>query len=240
MVGEILLLAYVVVAVVVGVVVFRKTISWLADTDRVMPLVPLSTGFKWGFLAFFVALLFESLVLYAFWNTREAYVALAVTVGLIEEGAKLVPYAFTRSASGLYRRNLSVKTALAFGIIEGVLYSLFFIASGNVLGAILRAIVVMFHVVWTAMALEKALRGSLLAGYLKAAVMHSLYDAPMLVFLSGSGVWPVLAALAGIAVLVYAYASIDDVFGFAYTCARREIEERKMLKIEGEGLTSSP
>jgi len=246
MILEVLLAAYVVVAIVVGVRVFVRAISWLPETDRVMPLVSTGSAVAWGILAIAVALIVEGAVLRSLWGTSAAFIALAIVVGPVEEGAKLLPYVLKRNEDVLRRWNLTVKTALVFGIVEGIMYFLLLFFRGDVLGAFFRLVVIAFHVLWTAMALEEALKGNTLLGYARASLTHGLYDAPMLVLLAG---WVTLAgplALAGMAVLLYMNRSLDPAFRFAYDYARRVIERRRkaederMRELLGDELTSWP
>jgi len=244
MVGEFLVTLYLLAAVVIGIKVFTRTISWLPETDRVMPMVSLSKGFAWGVLAVLVAIAVEGAVLYAFWGSAMAFAILAIIVGPIEEGAKLIPYFAKGGESKLYRWNLTIKTALAFGIIEGIGYFLLLFFSGNPIGAFVRLIVIAYHVVWTAIALELALTGDPVLGYLKAALIHSLYDAPAMLLMAGAG--PVAGAMAivSLGVLIYVYRASEASFRFAYDYARRIIEERRKAEEERlrslENFTSSP
>jgi len=217
---------YALVAVFVGVTVFIKTLSWLPEMDRFTPFGSSRSAVVWGFLAFIVALTVEGAVLFFFWRTSKAlaFVVLAVLVGPIEELSKLIPFIVRRNESLPNRLNLTLKTALTFGVIEGLLYFLALLASGNFIGAFLRLVVIAFHVVWTSFALEKAVKGSLALGYLKASAIHSLYDAPLLLYLAGAGLAVVPLALVGIAVLIYVYRSLDSTFTSLENFARvREV-----------------
>ncbi|WP_297535205.1 hypothetical protein [Thermococcus sp.] len=237
MVGELLVLLYLFAAVVIGLGVFIRTLSWLSETDRVMPMVSLPRGFAWGFLAVLVAMAVEGAVLYAFWGSAMAFAILALIVGPVEEGAKLIPYFVKTGESKLYRWNLTIKTALAFGIIEGIGYFLLLFFSGNPIGAFVRLIVIAYHVVWTAIALELALTGDPVLGYLKAALIHGLYDAPAMLLLAGAGPVAGVMAIVSLGVLMYVYRASEASFRFAYYYARRIIEER--LKSFESGFTSS-
>ncbi|WP_457742015.1 hypothetical protein [Thermococcus sp.] len=205
---------YALVAVFVGVTVFIKTLSWFQKMERFTPFGLSRLAVLWGFLAFIVALAVEGIALFYLWRTSKAlaFIALAILVGPIEEFSKLMPFIFRRSEGLPLRLTLTLKTALAFGVIEGLLYFLALLASGNLVGAFLRLVVITFHVVWTSFALEKAVKGSLVLGYLKASVVHSLYDAPLLLYLAGAGPAVVPLVLIGIVVLVYVYKDLDSIF----------------------------
>ncbi|WP_297514214.1 hypothetical protein [Thermococcus sp.] len=235
MFGEILVVVYLIAAIAVGVKVFTRTISWLPETDRVMYMVSLSIGFAWGFLTVVVAVVVEGVILYTVYShlgLAAALAVLAITVGPIEEGAKLIPYVAKKNESELYRWNLTIKAALAFGVIEGIGYFLLLFFSGNPIGAFVRLIVIAFHVLWTAIALEEALRGDLLRGYLKASAVHSLYDAPAMLLLAGAGPLAGLIALVSLGALVYMYKASETSFRFAYEYAKRKIEEKRRAEAE--------
>lgn len=170
-----------------------------------------------------LAVALELLALY-FISSDMALLFLPFIAGFVEEGAKLLPY--LRSGDKLYRWRLTVKVALIFAVIEAVLYGVTLFFSGNILGALLRVVVVMYHVSFTVIALEMALRGSLLSGYLKAALLHTLYDAPVFVTLAALDLSP-LASILGIAAIVYTYYRVDEAFGLAHRKAREALEERK-------------
>ncbi|AMQ18539.1 hypothetical protein A0127_04835 [Thermococcus peptonophilus] len=223
MVSEILLILYLIFAVFVGVKLYGKTNSWLSELDRITPIVETGKALKYGFLAFGGAAVLELLVLYPI-SSDAGLLFLPLVAGFVEEGAKLSPY--LRGGDELYRWRLTVKVALIFAVIEAVLYGITLFFSGNILGALLRIVVVMYHVSFTAIALEDALKGSLLSGYLKAALLHTLYDAPVFVTLAISDLSP-LASIMGIAAIVYTYYHVDEAFGVAHRMARRALEERK-------------
>ncbi|WP_054840825.1 protease PrsW [Thermococcus peptonophilus] len=226
MVSEILLILYLIFAVFVGVKLYGKTNSWLSELDRITPpIVETGKALKYGFLAFGGAAVLELLVLYPI-SSDAGLLFLPLVAGFVEEGAKLSPY--LRGGDELYRWRLTVKVALIFAVIEAVLYGITLFFSGNILGALLRIVVVMYHVSFTAIALEDALKGSLLSGYLKAALLHTLYDAPpVFVTLAISDLSPPLASIMGIAAIVYTYYHVDEAFGVAHRMARRALEERK-------------
>ncbi|GAB6134489.1 PrsW family glutamic-type intramembrane protease [Thermococcus prieurii] len=231
MITELLVFIYVLLAIFLGVRIFTKTLSWFAETDRTV--VPVSTASMvgWGFLAFFLALILEAIVLYSFRGGTTAFVLLAILVGPIEEGAKLLPFVAKRKETPMRRWSLTVKTAFVFGSIEAVMYFLLLISRGNLLGALFRMIVMMFHVAWTAVALEDALRGSLMKGYLRASLLHGLYDAPMLLLYAGNSAGVPLI-LAGIWAIVYLYHSIDGAFEFAVSYARKAVARRNESDVE--------
>ncbi|AHL23174.1 PrsW family glutamic-type intramembrane protease [Thermococcus nautili] len=225
MLGVLLVVGYVLIALAVGVSVFLKTLSWLAETDRAIFPLPLRSAMGWGILAFLVALTLEALALYPFWGTPTALLILALVVGPIEEGAKLIPFIAKKDESVLTRWHLTIKTALAFGFIEAVMYFILLVSMGNIIGALFRTIVIMFHVAWTAIALEEALKGSLAWGYLKAALIHSLYDAPLLLLYT-SGALAGVVSLVSVVVLVYLHNSVDGAFEFAVSYARKAVARR--------------
>ena len=226
MVGEFVVVAYVFIALVLGIKIFTKTLSWLAETDRaVFPPSKLSI-IGWGIVAFVTALLLEFAVIYPFWGSSTMFLALALFVGPIEEGAKLLPFVFSRGKDTMTRWRLTLKVALVFGIIEAVMYFVVLASRGKVIGGFLRLIILMFHVAWTAVALEGALRGSLLEGYLRASLLHGLYDAPVLLMPFGGEIAGLLA-LGGIWAILKLYNSIDGAFRFAMDYERQLLERRR-------------
>ncbi|WP_297416548.1 PrsW family glutamic-type intramembrane protease [Thermococcus sp.] len=220
------LAAYVIVVIAVGIKLYVKTDGWMTKIDRVTPFVKTSTVVKYGFLAFILALFLEGVLLFVFRSesTTVMMIALVMGVGFIEEGAKLLSY-FSSKGSDMYRWHLTVKVALAFAVVEAILYGLALFFSGNILGALLRIIVVMFHVAFTTIALGDVMRGDPLLGYLKASVLHSLYDAPVLLAIVGAPV--LIVVLISTVALIYTYSSVDDAFGRAYSRAQHELEKRK-------------
>ncbi|WP_297509087.1 PrsW family glutamic-type intramembrane protease [Thermococcus sp.] len=242
------LIGYVIAVVIVGIKLYFKTDGWMAKVDRVTPFVETSTVVKYALLAFILALFLEGAILYLFHSESltVTLLALVLGVGLIEEGAKLLPYLSSRG-SELYRWHLTVKVALAFAVIEAVLYGLVLFFSGNIFGALIRIIVVMFHVAFTTIALGDALEGDAVLGYLKASALHSLYDAPVLLAFAGAPV--LIIAVVSVIALIYTYSSVDEAFGRAYAKAKRELEERKRkaqefwaergVEVAGSDLTSS-
>ncbi|MBP1911284.1 hypothetical protein [Thermococcus stetteri] len=224
MVSEILLVLYLIFAVGVGITLYMKTEGWLSSLDRITPEVGTGKALKYSLLAFAGAAFFELVVLYLISSNKMAFLVLPLVAGFVEEGAKLSPY--LRSGDELYRWRLTIKVALIFAVIEAGLYGITLFFSSNVIGALLRVIVVMYHVSFTAIALEGALKGSLFSGYLKAALLHALYDAPVLVTLAVPSLSP-LASILGIAAIVYTYYSVDEAFGLAYRRAKEALEERK-------------
>ncbi|WP_297499736.1 hypothetical protein [Thermococcus sp.] len=249
MLGVISLVGYVIAVIVVGIKLYFKTDGWMTKVDRITPFVETSTVVKYAFLAFILALFLEGVILYLFRfeSMTAMLLALVIGVGLIEEGAKLLPY-FSSKGTELYRWHLTVKVALAFAVIEAVLYGVILFFTGNILGALLRVIVVMFHVAFTAIALGDVLMGDPLLGYMKASALHSLYDAPVL--LAFAGIPVLVVAIVSTVALIYTYSSVDDAFGRAYSRAKRELEERKRkaqefwkergVEVIGSDLTSSP
>ena len=226
MVGELLVMIYAFMAIIFGVKIFAKTLSWLAETDRtVFPFSNLSV-IGWGVVAFITALLLEFAVMYPLWGSSAMFLALALFVGPIEEGAKLLPFLFSREKDTMTRWRLTLKVALFFGIIEALMYFVVLASRGNILGGFLRLIILMFHVAWTAVALESALRGSLLEGYLRASLLHSLYDAPVLLLYFGWGIAGIVA-LGGMWAIFNLYNSLDGAFRFAMDYERRLLERRR-------------
>ena len=219
MIGVFLVVIYTLLAVVVGIKVFFKTSSWLSKMEGLVPPVPLHSAIGWGIVAFLLALGFEGLILFSSGMTTGMLI-LTFLVGPIEEGAKLLPFVAKERESTLVRWHLTIRTALVFGILEALLYFWPLVSMGNLLGAIFRFVVVMFHVVFTAIALEGALRGSLWEGYLKAALLHSLYDAPALLLYIMGDLAGFVAPLSMVA-LIYIHNSVDEVFGSAVNYARR-------------------
>ena len=240
-----LLVAYVLAALVVGAVVFRKTWFWLKKAEEVFPAPTLTSVLLWSLTAFFTALLLEALVMYPFWGKSSMLLALAVAVGPVEEGAKLLPFVASREDLPL-RWHLTVRTALAFGVIEAILYLVFLTSTGNLLGAFFRTVVIMFHVAWTALALKDALEGSLAGGYLKASLIHGLYDAPVFLLLMNRTLAGV-AAIAAIFALLYLNGAVDEAFrtAIAHALPKRESNgtdegQEREGEEENTELTSSP
>ncbi|WP_297468906.1 PrsW family glutamic-type intramembrane protease [Thermococcus sp.] len=226
MIGELVVVAYLLIALIFGVKIFTKTLSWLAETDRaVFPLSNLSIV-GWGVVAFVTAFLLELAVMYPLWGSSAMFLALALFVGPIEEGAKLLPFVFSRGKDRMTRWRLTLKVALFFGIIEALMYFVVLASRGNILGGFLRLIILMFHVAWTAVALESALQGSLLEGYLRASLLHGLYDAPVLLMPFGGEIAGLLA-LGGIWAIIKLYNSIDEAFRFAVDYEKRLLERRR-------------
>lgn len=249
MVSVIMLILYLISALLVGIKLYGKVDNWLSTLDRITPIVETGKALKYGFLAFMLAVVLELLALYFIFSDA-GLLFLPLVAGFVEEGVKLFPY--LRGGDELYRWRLTVKVALIFAVIEAVLYGVTLFFSGNILGALLRVVVVMYHVSFTAIALEMALRGSLLSGYLKAALLHTLYDAPVFVTLAASDLSP-LASILGIVAIVYTYYRVDEAFELAHRKAREALEERKrkarefwegkgisLAEDEGGEFTSSP
>lgn len=228
MIGELLIVVYVLIAIGVGIQMFFKTVSWLSETDRTVFPVPFYSVLGWGIVAFFTAMVLESLVLRFSREISTAMLALAIVVGPIEEGAKLLPFVVKQDENAMTRWHLTVRTALFFGIIEALMYFVLLISMGNFFGAILRGVVVMFHVAWTAIALEGALRGSLWDGYLKAALLHCLYDAPIMLIYPLGGLAGLIVPVS-IAALIYINGAVDDAFGFAVSYARKLVERKREM-----------
>ena len=229
------LIAYVIVVIAVGIKLYSKANPWIAKVEGVLPFVERGEVIKYALVAFLLASLVELGTLYALRNST-ALLALAfpLSVGLIEEGAKLIPY--FSGGETLRRWHLTIRVAFTFAVIEAVLYGVALLARGNVFGALLRVVVVIFHVAFTAVALEDALRGSLIRGYLKASLIHALYDAPVFSLVLGKGA-VVLVVTASIIALLYTYGELDEAFGLAYSLGKRKLEERKAITEEfrGEG-----
>jgi len=225
MIGVLLVVGYALLVIAVGIEVFFKTTSWLSKTDRLIFPVPLYSVIGWGIVAFLLALGLEGLILFSSGMTTGMLI-LTFLVGPIEEGAKLLPFVVKERESTLVRWHLTIRTALVFGILEALLYFWVLVSMGNILGAILRGIIVMFHVVWTAIALEGALRGSLWDGYLKAALLHSLYDAPILL-LYILGDLAGFVALISVFALLYIHDSVDETFRFTVSYAKKLVERKR-------------
>ncbi|NJF26086.1 hypothetical protein [Thermococcus sp. Bubb.Bath] len=226
--GALALVTYVLVVVIVGIKLYFKADSWLKKVDRVMP--PAEGGAVAGYtiIALALSIIIE---LGAFYGFRNSPILLAfvfpLIVGFTEEGSKLLPY-FVWKGDVLRRWRLSIKVALSFAIVEAVLYSIFLLLAGNILGIILRVIVIMFHVSFTAIALWGALRGFALEGYLKASILHALYDAPVFVLLAlRSDLVTLLTVLISTAGVIYTYNSVDWAFRRPYKMAMERIEEKK-------------
>jgi hypothetical protein len=248
MIGEILLGTYLIFAIVVGIKLYPKTDRWLSVLDRITPEVSTSKALKYGLLAFGGAALIELIALY--FSSGATFLVLPLIVGFSEEGMKLAPY--LSGGDELYRWRLTTKVALIFAIIEALLYGIALLFSGNVIGALLRLIVVTYHVSFTAIALGGALKGSLVSGYLKASLLHALYDAPVFAMISAPSLSPVIVPL-GIGAVVYTYYRVDEAFGLTHRKARRALEKRKrkaeefwnerrivLNESEGDDFISSP
>ncbi len=221
------LVVYVTAVVVVGIKLYFRADEWLAKVDRVLPETSTGKAAVYAVLAMLTAGVLEVAVMYALGDSQLLLaIALPLGVGLIEEGAKLIPY-FLKGGDTLRRWRFTIKVALVFAIAEALLYGIVMLASGNLLGAALRVIVVMFHVTFTAIALASALRGSPIGGYLKASILHGLYDAPIFSILTENTVLIVLMTLLGFGAVVYTYLQVDDAFGTVHRFGERAIEERK-------------
>ncbi|WP_367884086.1 hypothetical protein [Thermococcus sp. JCM 11816] len=151
-----MLILYLISALLVGIKLYGKVDNWLSTLDRITPIVETGKALKYGFLAFMLAVVLELLALYFIFSDA-GLLFLPLVAGFVEEGVKLFPY--LRGGDELYRWRLTVKVALIFAVIEAVLYGVTLFFSGNILGALLRVVVVMYHVSFTAIALEMALRG---------------------------------------------------------------------------------
>lgn len=221
------LVVYIVAVVVVGIKLYFRADWWLSKLDRVLPEANTGKAAVYAVLAMLAVGVLEVAVMYVLRNSQLLLaIALPLAVGLIEEGAKLLPY-FLKGGDTLRRWRFTVKVALVFAIAEALLYGIALLASGNLLGAALRVIVVMFHVTFTAIALASALRGSPIGGYLKASLLHGLYDAPIFSLLTGNTILIVLMVLLGFGAVAYTYLQVDDAFGIAHSLGERAIEERK-------------
>lgn len=239
--GALALLLYVLVVTIVGIKLYFKTSSWLRKVDKVMS--PANSGPVAGYtlLALALSMIIELGALYEFRNSPLLIAfALPLLIGFTEEGSKLIPY-FMRSGDALLRWRLSLKVALSFAIVEAVLYSIYLLLRGNILGIFLRIIVIMFHVSFTAIALGGALEGTALEGYLKASLLHAFYDAPVFVLLGlGSDLPVLLTVLISTAGIVYTYHIVDGAFRGPYAMAMERLEEKKREAQqfwEGMGIT---
>ncbi|ASJ08033.1 hypothetical protein A3L11_01840 [Thermococcus siculi] len=227
MIEVIVLVLYSIMVLVVGVKLYFRADWWLVKVDRVLPEVSTGKAAVYAILIMLIAGVLEVAVMYVL-QEFQLLLALAfpLVVGLIEEGAKLLPY-FLKKGDVLRRWRLTFKVALVFAIAEAVLYGIALLASGNLLGALLRIIVVMFHVAFTSIALASALGGSPVKGYLKASILHGLYDAPIFSVLAENNSLSVLMSLLGFGAMVYTYIHINDAFEIVHTIGERAVEERK-------------
>ncbi len=219
-----LLASYLIFVIAVGLGVVVRVKGWLADIDRVLPTVGRGTAVVYGFMAIILAMVLEFIIVLGFGGSSlRLMVALAVGVGPIEEGVKVLPF-FLVGGERLVRWRITMNVALTFAIVEGSLYGALLLFNGDLIGALFRVVVIMFHVVWTAVALEGALNGSLPVGYLKASVLHSLYDAPVLLALAGADLVVLIpiTLVSGVAVLL-TYRGINGAFGAAYSLGRAMI-----------------
>ena len=221
------LVVYLVAVVVVGIKLYLRADWWLSKLERVLPEVNTGKAAIYAVLAMLAAGVLEVAVMYALRDFQLLLaIVLPLAVGLIEEGAKLLPY-FLKKGDALRRWRFTVRVALVFALAEALLYGIGLLASGNLLGAALRVIVVMFHVTFTAIALASTLRGSPIKGYLKASILHGLYDAPAFSILTGNTLLTILTALLGFGAVVYTYLHANDAFGIAHSLGEKAIEERK-------------
>jgi RsiW-degrading membrane proteinase PrsW (M82 family) len=226
--GALALITYVLVVVIVGIKLYFKTDSWLKKVERVIP--PADSGAVAGYtlIALTLSMIIEIGALYGLRNSPVLLAfGLPLIVGFTEEGSKLLPYLVWKG-DVLRRWRLSIKVALAFAIVEAVLYSIFLFLAGNILGVLLRIIVIMFHVSFTAIALWGALRGSALGGYLKASILHAFYDAPVFVLLAlGSDFATLFTVLVSTVGIIYTYNTVDWAFRKPCNMAIERIEEKK-------------
>jgi RsiW-degrading membrane proteinase PrsW (M82 family) len=214
----VLLALYILLTVVVGIKVSVKVRGRLMELGGVLPEVSQWTAAVYGILAILLAVGLEIVVVLGFGGSvLRLMVALAFAVGPIEEGVKVLPFLLDgREKPARWR--LTLNTALMFALMESSLYGAVLLLSGNLIGALFRIVVIVFHVAWTAIALEGALNESLMRGYLKASLLHSLYDAPALLAIAGAGVGILLPLtfISGAALLITC-AKVDDAFEAAYS-----------------------
>ncbi|MDV3103395.1 hypothetical protein [Thermococcus waiotapuensis] len=226
--GALAFLLYVLVVIVVGIQLYFKTRSWLRKLEGVLPHPDSGSAAGYTLLALALSTIIELGALYGFRNSPLLIAfAFPFIVGFTEEGSKLIPY-FRRGGDILLRWRLSLRVALYFAIVEAVLYAIYLLLVGNILGIFLRIIVIMFHVSFTAIALCGALSGAWIGGYLKAAILHALYDAPVFVLLGIGGDLPVLfTVILSTSGVLYTYNFVDRAFMTPYTLAMERIEEKK-------------
>ncbi|WP_048811305.1 hypothetical protein [Thermococcus gammatolerans] len=243
MLSLLLLLGYVLLVVVLGSIMLIRGLSWFERLDRVLPMVSERRCFAYGFVAVVVAVIVE---LSGFFLLKEAIASgtmhsslllasiVVLLIGFAEEGAKLIPFVVEKGDT-LTRWRFAVRGAFYFGIIEAVLYAFNLLMMGNLIAALLRFLVIMVHVVLTAIALESAIvNGSLRGGYVKASLLHAIYDAPVIFAFLGAGdalILIVPLAMAGFALL---FSSLNRVFEVAYVLGKRKIEERRKAGLEEE------
>ncbi len=214
----VLLAFYILLTVVVGIRIFAKVRGRLVELGKVLPKVSPWTAVVYGILVILLTVTLEVIVVLIFGGSvLRLMVALAFAVGPIEEGVKVLPFLLDGRKQPA-RWKLTLNTALMFALMEGSIYGAVLILSGNLIGALLRIVVIVFHVAWTAIALNGALNGSLLRGYLRAALLHSLYDAPVLLAMAeeGVGILLPLAFISSVALLITC-AKVDDAFEAAYS-----------------------
>lgn len=220
---EILIALYIAVALGGGVAIFLKTRTWISRTEPIVPIVRTRDAFLYGLLSIILAVVGEVIIMgFSYLLGFSIFLGLAVGVGFIEEGAKLLPYAINQR-DALKAWAMATKAAFFFGLLETL--ALF----PNVFAMLLRIPVIMLHVALTAIALQGYLEGSPIKSYLKASILHSLYDAPILLFI-GQNSLATTAVLPGVLSIAVIYRSVDEAFHLAYSKAKKEIEERKLLE----------
>jgi hypothetical protein len=221
-----IIILYVAVVALIGIKLYSKVGGWLNKLDPILPRVRGSDSFKYGVFAFVLAVFIEGIALYLFRGSGLFLGFFPLVVGFTEEGAKLIPF-FASRAGRLYRWRLAVNVAFTFAVIEAILYGLALLFTGNIVGAILRAVVVMYHVAFTVLALESSLRGSPVGGYVGASLLHALYDAPLFVAFFGNNIAVLLTVFLSLGALIYTYRKVDEAFGLVFYLVKRELEERK-------------
>ncbi|ASJ02535.1 hypothetical protein A3L09_04325 [Thermococcus profundus] len=157
---------------------------------------------------------------------------LGMAVGPIEEFSKLLPVKiFHEELWVLWKK--AVGTAFFFGLIEAVLYSIVLTVAGEPVMALLRFVLVGFHVALTAISATILLVEGSWGGYIRASVYHSLYDLPVLLF-AGGYTGPLLYAL----MLVGVVAIIAIIVDFALSV--KKAGRLKVGEIPGEGFVYPP
>ncbi|WP_297459294.1 hypothetical protein [Thermococcus sp.] len=227
MLEVILLVLYLIAVIVIGIRLYFRADYWTVDLERILPTIDTKRAVLYAILGIVIASFLEIIPLFLLHGSPLMLAAVfPLFVGFVEEGVKLIPYLVERG-DVLRRWNLTIKTAFMFALIEAVLYGITLFLAGNFLGAVLRVVVIMFHVTFTAIALASALRGSIVRGYLKAALLHGFYDAPIFGFLSGNRWLEIVFTLLGLGAVLYTYLTVDDAFEIAHDLGLKAIEERK-------------
>jgi len=190
--------AYIALLVIslIGLLAYRRVRS---EWERLPPIRWKLISFLLGLMAILIASLMEYPFAPSLFSTGRVSLIqmtlLGIFVGPIEEFSKLLPAKMLHEENWvLWKKTLG--TAFFFGLIEAVLYSIMLLVIGAPLMALLRLVLVGFHVALTFIAATELIAGGSWRGYLRASIYHSLYDLPLLVYVGGyrgEGIYALMA-----------------------------------------------